>query len=740
MSWQKKARLGIAVFVVVFVAVVVLAMRHRKPATAPPASPRTDEKAIVQTVGRGVYEQKNKEGKVVFSIASEGQSVYEDGRTVLNGVKLTLPDRGGRTIGVTARHAEIVTPPGQGQRIGTARLTGDVRLNTNDGITVGADEGTYSETDGMMTIPGAVTFARGRMKGSGQGATYDQKRDVLWLLDKARVNVVPDPQGKGAMNATAGAAGLARADHYLRLSRRAQIVGEGRTIQGDEVTAFLTPDGERIERMELRGNSSITGAAAAGPQAMRARDIDLTYGADGKVLQNSRLMQDAVVELAGQRGTAGRRISAATIDIAMAPDGATVTSLNATDRVQVDLAAEADQPARRVRARTLVAAGTPDGGLQNATFTENVEFRESRAARRNVTAIERTARSNRLIMATGPGLGAIQQADFHGNVHFTDGDRTTAEAPRAIYRVDRDEIHLSPSDTGDPGQGPSVNDGKVSVEAREIQLVLGTQKLKADTKVRSWMQAAKQAGGTAGTRGKPAAGARAEAVPAEASRVPSMLKQDEQVNVTANRLEYDGAASLATYTGNANLWQGETTVKADTLVLDNRTGNLTARTGVSTLMMFDDVDPKTSQRRPTRTTARADTLVYEDARRLATYTGNGASRAHIAGAQGDLTANRIELFLKATGNELDRMEADASVVVIESARTAKGNHLTYTASDDRYVMTGTPVEVVEVTPPSCKKTVGATLTFRRSESDITVDGNGVYGTQSTPVDCPAGRS
>ena len=36
--------------------------------------------------------------------------------------------------------------------------------------------------------------------------------------------------------------------------------------------------------------------------------------------------------------------------------------------------------------------------------------------------------------------------------------------------------------------------------------------------------------------------------------MPTMLKQDRPVNVTSNRLDYDGV-SEATYSGNALLWQ-----------------------------------------------------------------------------------------------------------------------------------------------------------------------------------------
>ena len=49
----------------------------------------------------------------------------------------------------------------------------------------------------------------------------------------------------------------------------------------------------------------------------------------------------------------------------------------------------------------------------------------------------------------------------------------------------------------------------------------------------------------------------------------------------------------------------------------------------------------------------ADRLLYEEAPRRATYTTN----AHASGPQGDLWAAKIEMYLKPSGNELDRVEA-----------------------------------------------------------------------------------
>ena len=71
--------------------------------------------------------------------------------------------------------------------------------------------------------------------------------------------------------------------------------------------------------------------------------------------------------------------------------------------------------------------------------------------------------------------------------------------------------------------------------------------------------------------------------PGSEVRIPAMLKQDQPVNVTAQRLDYDGNKSEATYTGNAQLWQGETVIKAPTLVIDSKNGNLDASGSVATV-------------------------------------------------------------------------------------------------------------------------------------------------------------
>jgi lipopolysaccharide export system protein LptA len=715
--WQKRLRLAIALFVAVFaVALVVSLVRGRKAAAPPPAAPPELGKDVVTKGGPGHVDTRT-EGKGGVSLRFGSQLTYADNRSKLgDGVTLEIPDKDGRSIKIESREAEITRPPGK--EVGTAVLTGGVKLTTSDGITITAPLANYNDDEKMVRIPGALQFQKGRMTGSGVGATFDQTRNVLWLLDQAKMDVAPDKDGGGETHVTAKTAGMARNEHYMKFQGSARLEGQGHIVTGDEVTAHLTEDNERMTRMEVRGNSRITGKpAASGPQDMQAKDIDLAYAADGRTLQAAKLFENASMQLPGDKGKSGRRITARNIDVAMGPDGSTVTNLAATENVQVDLPADGDTPARRIRSASLLATGQPPGGIQDATFAGGVEYHESRAARGKTAAVDRTARSARMDLKTKPGFGDIEEARFHSNVHFTDGTRTTADAPMAVYAIGQDRLDLSPGE-GETGRGPHVADGRISVEARTISMTLTTQVLKADTNVRSVMVGSK-------------AGAK------DGVRMPSMLKQDQPVNVTSNRLDYDGANAKAIYDGAAKLWQDETTIRADRITVEDKTGNLHAAGNVVTTMVLTDAGEKPAAKPgapPQPTNTSAEDLLYEDARHRATYTG----KVHMSGPTGDVTAARIELYLAEQGGQLERAEADGNVVSRQELRRAYGQHLTYQPKDGTYTMTGSPVKVYEDTPGDCRMTEGASATFQRIGGASRVQGSDAFPHKSGAAVCGSG--
>jgi lipopolysaccharide transport protein LptA len=198
------------------------------------------------------------------------------------------------------------------------------------------------------------------------------------------------------------------------------------------------------------------------------------------------------------------------------------------------------------------------------------------------------------------------------------------------------------------------------------------------------------------------------------------------VSATSDRLDYDGGASHATYSGHAQLWQGETTIKGDRVVLDDQRGDLSAVGNVVTTMILVQTNEKTKAKEQVRSTASAREMVYTDEVRRVVYTG----ASHLNGPQGDLAAEKIELFLKEGGNEVERLEAYTAVnLKTPEGRKATGARLTYLGTDERYTMSGPSVRIEE----ECRVTTGKTLTFFRSADRIVVDGNEQKRTETKGV-------
>jgi lipopolysaccharide export system protein LptA len=145
---------------------------------------------------------------------------------------------------------------------------------------------------------------------------------------------------------------------------------------------------------------------------------------------------------------------------------------------------------------------------------------------------------------------------------------------------------------------------------------------------------------------------------------------------------------------------------------------------VVTTTVLDKTGPDNEKRKDrVPSNAAAGDFKYDDASRRMTYTKD----AHMSGPEGDMTAARIELFLKPSGDELERAEAYENVVLREQSRETKGSKLIYTTVDETYVVTGAPVRIVD----QCQReTIGRTLTFNKGADSIVVDGNAQIRTQT----------
>ena len=720
--WQRRARAVIAIVAVAFAIVVVLALKRRMVQTPAQPGARADPGAVVEVTGGRV--ERFKLSREDVRVAYGRQLTYADGSTRLADVTIATDARaGGRTFTVTGREGEV------GQNESTIQMNGDVRLAASDGMTARTEHASYSDKDGFVRTMGPVEFSRGRMAGSGLGMTYDTVHDVLVILDRAIVHVAGDGRGAGAAEIRSGSVAFARQEKNVRFERDVKLERDGQLIEADATLAYLTPDEKQIERMEMRGRSRVTveKPSAGGLQGLTARDIDVKYGADGRTLEHAALMGDGLVLLAGSAGTAGRRINGNAIDVSLGPDGATPIALTARESVVLTLPAEPGVPARTIRSAAMDGTGEPGRGLTQARFAGDVEFRE------RGLDVDRVARAATLDIALKPAMAGIEDAKFARGVRFFEGAGDGAPDDRCKtgrsssfemcaaeirYDLDKGTLALTGSEPG--SLRPRVVNDRIAIDATRVDVTLAGPDVKAAGDVKSVVAAGRGGGSASDTR------------------LPSMFRQDKPVNVTADGLDYSGAANLASYTGHAQLWQDDTSVKGPSIILDDKTGDLTGSGNVTTVTVRDSVtkDKKTER---VRTIATAADFRYEESAQRATYTG----AAHMNGPDGDLTAAKIELYLKPAGSpgaggggedDLERVEAYEDVTLRDQSRTTTGSRLTYTTADQRYIVTGTPVKVLD----QCRReTSGRTLTYLKSSDTFTIDGNDQTRTQTKGASqCP----
>ena len=692
--WQRRARVLTAVFGVAVAVLVFRGLKRRTPAPELPAIVRFDPSAVVE--GTGASTARISGTRETFRLESEHQFTYSDGTARLTGVKIHAPAREDNRAFDLAGDESRVAPNET-----AITLSGRVTLNASDGLVVTMDRATYAKSDAVVRAPGVIQFARGRVSGHGVGMVYDNNTDVLTLLEQAVVRIAPDAAGTGGVDVASGSAVLARREKLMRFERGVKITRPGEQIGADASLAHLSEDEKRIQAVELRGNARIAtkGAAAGGLQSMSGNDMNLTYADDGQTLQHAQIIGNAVSMMAGQSGGAGREIKASVIDVALASDGATPTALTGRQAVQLTFPPDASTPGRTIAATNLDATGEAGAGLTRATFTGNVQFRELGPK------VDRSATSASLEVGLAQGMSTIEDARFTQAVRFQDG-RMTARAAVARYDPEKGTLALSGSEQG--MTVPHAANEQIAVDAEKIDVTLEGPQVKAAGDVRSQLQPPKKSDAPGDTGND--------------VKLPSMLKQDQVVYVLADALDYDSASSKGKYTGSARLFQGDTSIKGKTILIDDKNGDLAVSGGVATSSILESVD-KDKKATRTPSLASAKDLKYDDETRRLTYTGD----AHLSGPDGDMTAGKIELYLKPSGNEIDRAEAYDGVTLREQGRKTVGNRLSYTAAEEKYIVTGAPVSITD----TCgRENVGRTLTFIKSTDVIVLDGNGDVRTQN----------
>lgn len=716
MRWHTLARVAAALAGAAVVAVIVTNVRSRPARVALPAPPRLDPKASVETTGSTTTEIRGV--KEDYQVRAAHQFLYTDGTSLSRDVTITVKNRSGRDFVMSGREARA------GEQNSSLDLTGDVHLKASDGFEIQTGEAHYAEADGIVHAPGAFSFHRGRMEGTGVGMEYDKAADILTIASEAHV-IFRDEAGAITTDVAGGSATLDRVVHTLAIDGQAHAIRGEQNLDADRLLARLTESNEQVTALELRGTARVAGGSTAF-DSMSAESIDLIYNEDGSVMERVALAGKAAVALAGTAGAGpGRQFFGDRLAFTLA-DGTSVTGLSGQGSVRLELPAAGEAPRRTVTARQVAASGPPGQGLRSAAFTGGVTFAETPSGRdsagrngagRNGAGKDGAPRNSAVRTAKSASLAlelkddAVERARFAGGVTFDEQDLTAA-AGDADYDPVAGTLLL---DGRGPQGAPRVEDPRVRVAGDRVALTLSSHEMTATGHVETELRAEK-GGDSAG-----------------------VLDRSQAARVNADRFTYGGGeGGQAAYTGNVQLWQGETTIRSQRLVVDRDSGDLDA-TGATRATLALESGALIGRAERMHYTDAGRALEYSHAVSVAPAAGVSAPAAaarpttappaQLAGPQGDLRADRIVITLADASRSMERMDATGRVTMTVDARTIAGARLRYAVADERYDVEGTPAAPVTVTQ-ACDSTTGRTLTWFRATDRMLIDGRDDARTQT----------
>lgn len=794
--WRRVVRYGLATFTIVFGVVVYLAIGSRQPPAATEIVERADPSAVIESTGAIVTQAKGAsrdfrieaarqltyaDGRtrledVHISVAERaGRSFEVTGRSAdvgpnratieLDGDVRIADDKG---LTATTQHALFTEETGllripgpvqfsQGRLHGSGRgaiynRNRDLlRLQRDAVITIDADETGRGMTH-VTANHAVMARADGFMRFEGDASIV---RDTQLIEAQAVHAYFSGPDQRISLVELRGGS---------RVMPRGENVGLTHAMSAHDMDLVYGDEGQALRKATLMGNASIDVAGDAGAAGRRvaANYLVLDLGDDGTTVEAMDGRGNVRLEFDATATGSSRRIRAARLE-GSGTAGEGLSSLLLTGGVEQRESGN-ERADRVVTARELTLEVAPGlGDVQEATFVNDVEFDEGTLS--GSADLARYNVSDETMVLAMPAQPEEAADEVDDPAASAAGKATTTGSGSLGATVDE----TAPSA---PERRPVVRDDRAVIEANEIEVSTSGGRLVAKSDVKTVMQPP----GSSGQNGVRS----------------SMLRDSTPVYVTASHLEYERDDGRAVYTGTARLWQGATTMQGDTITIDDQSGDLSADGAARSAMLLTkrDAVAESTERPPggaagqdekglveVSSLATAEALRYDESERRITYVGKPPdvpaepatpppataagkpaapppwTPAHVTGPQGDLRAHKIELYLAEDGSTLERVEAygevrlqtefvpssaqpadrDGAAEPKREKRNAVGERLTYFAADERYLMHGTPVQIVE----RCRETHGKSLTFFKSVDTITVDGNEEIRTISRADDvCP----
>ncbi len=525
---------------------------------------------------------------------------------------------------------------------------------------------------------------------------YKESESKVYLFPWAKLK-------RGGMTLETAAAVVSIEDGAIRLveaqTARGNDVEPKRRLdyQAQGLTMWFNADGV-MEKILGNGKARLVSTAADGVTTMNSDLLELNFAVAGKQSTLKRALAAGHGEVASDpapRKTGAtpqaKLLKSETIELEMRPGGEEIQQVRTHNPARIEfLARRKGERFRAMDAERL----TIDYGAKNQI-----------RSLRGVGTSTWTEREKQ------PGKPAPPPARTWSKGLEAAFDQKTGELESLHqwedFRYEEGERHARANDARmDPRQNRIALDGQAhtwdpqgSTSARHIDMDQKTGDFAAQGEVFATRAAEK--------KGKPSSS--------------SMLSGDETTQGKADWMTSRESGQVVTLIGNAIAWQGANRLRAKQIEIDRKRRKLTGLENVVSEFLDRSGDKAPRQSAPVYNVITAAKLDYDDATRLALYTGNVTLRRPAMVVSSQLL--RAYLNDSSKQSSIEKAIADGKVVILQSApdRTRRGTaeHAEYYTGEERVLLTG---GAPTLTDSMKGTTTGRQLTYFAQHDRLLVDG------------------
>ena len=615
----------------------------------------------------------------------------------------------------THSRVEVLTPQASGWAVGlkyaakgeTLTLESEIHLSLTgpESAVIEAQSGTITNDPRQIVLDHpAVARAGGTL--SGDRATFQLSQDNHVERVLAEGNVKADTFKEVHKNPPA------------RREKKSSAANQEMHVSAEKAEFLFVHEKDVLQTATLSGKVHVEQAGVE-PLSADAGRVFLEFTGENH-LQQVRASEEAHLKQSGSR--TGEQpaqdidLTAAVIDFDVA-QGHILRRANTSGPARITILQLPEDPSspQRPAQQTVVTAGRFDANFSHidghTRLTGMSGAPDVRIVNTGPDQPERVSTSDSVKALFQPqgGLAALNQA---GNVHYVENPaqnkQIQAWANSARYTPTDQMLMLSGN--------PRVESGGMETTSDRMRINRLSGDAFAEGNVKSTYSELKE---------QPSGALLASATP---------------IHITSGTMMVGSkAAGVATYSGNARLWQDANMIESPTIEFNRERRSVIAlgssqqpvkTTLVEPRKMTADVSTAGSKQKaaagPSPISITGLKLSYVDSERKVHYEGGILAKAVDFSASAKVLdaylLSRSEAKPNPSGSgpgQVDHIVAEGDIVIQQQDRRAEGQKLVYTAADDRFVLTGGSPSIFDAEQG---KITGVSLTFFRRDDRVLVEG------------------